>query len=170
VFLYVYGGAALFVEYYKSGLPAGDIIDLLPARRFLVVGGPIVAGSVIVLLALGGLVARLLPGTAKRYRESTPVVGLGIFLAASLLAVGVGAWFVWPLKLHEATVRTAAGCVTGAFISADAQGVHLADGMAAADGTHGVPLLLTVPDAQVRSVEVSGTRSIDELSIGRTCQ
>lgn len=170
-FLYIYGGVALFIEYWKSGLPAGDILDVLPPRRFLVVGGPIAGGSALVLLGIAWIVGRRLSGAAATFRRSSPAVQLGSFLMASLVAVVVGAWFVIPLRLHEATVETANGCVTGAFIAADAQGVHLANGRAAAEDAHGIARLITIPAAEVRGIAVQGTRRVDQLSISRipTC-
>ncbi len=63
-YVYVLGGLALYVELYRTGIPAGEAIDQFTSRRYLVVGLPIalIVGGVFLLLLLGvGFINRKAP-------------------------------------------------------------------------------------------------------------
>jgi hypothetical protein len=40
-YVYVLGGLALYIELFRTGIPAGEAIDEFTSRRYLVVGLPI---------------------------------------------------------------------------------------------------------------------------------
>jgi hypothetical protein len=53
-YVYVLGGLALYVELYRTGVPAGEAIDEFTSRRYLVVGLPIalIVGGVFLVVVL----------------------------------------------------------------------------------------------------------------------
>ncbi len=99
-YVYVLGGLALYIELYRTGVPAGEAIDEFTSRRYLLVGLPIalIVGSVFLVVVL---TVRCISGHAPKGLEK-----LGNNLASSSPTswfAKPGAKFVASLKAHWPT-------------------------------------------------------------------
>lgn len=76
-YVYVLGGLALYIELYRTGVPAGEAIDEFTSRRYLLVGLPIVVVFVVGVLALlvvvlvGVLAVNFIRGHEPKRRKPT---------------------------------------------------------------------------------------------------
>jgi hypothetical protein len=169
-YVYVLGGLALYVELYRTGVPAGEAIDEFTSRRYLLIGLPIalivgVACLVVVLAAkfINGHAPKWLKKlgntSLKRHWPTQPVPVLLVIGAVLMVVCMVVAALVWPpITLRQASVTTQNGeCITGAYISTDSNGVNLADGRA--------HQLRTVPTAEVVAVVIGQKLSLSDQSI-----
>jgi hypothetical protein len=175
--IYLVGGLALYVELFQAGVPAGEAVEAFDARRFVLVGVPVFAASVFGLAVAWAVITALVltyrrlfskrgnPTTAQpggwtaahlRRHKVAALLGGGVILL--LTAWGVAA-VLWPsIELRRASVElTGERCIEGGYISADARGVHLAD------GKH--DQLLTVANDRVVRVRVMDKSPLDEQSI-----
>jgi hypothetical protein len=78
---------------------------------------------------------------------------------ATLLAWLIVNTLIIHLSLRLASVQTPSGCVSGIYISSDAEGVHLADGVS--------DRLLLIPTSEVRSVSIGVKRTVSGQPIRR---
>jgi hypothetical protein len=150
--IYVLGAFALYSQLFAAGVPAGEALDEFTARRFVVIGVPMT----ILLAAVGGIVwwsASKVPRTGRLL-----VVPIAVIVT---LAIGIIiANLAFPIALRMAVVQLkgeAATCLSGAYISTDAQGVHLADGVNHA--------LRTVSSAEVAGVTLGSKKALGDQSI-----
>ena len=164
-YVYVLGGLALYIELYRTGVPAGEAIDEFTSRRYLVVGLPIALIVGLVFLTLVLAVRKFAkPGAnfVAFLRKLWPKHPARVLLAiGSVLMVlcMVAVAFVWPpITLRRASVTTHDGdCITGAYISTDGNGVNLADGKS--------NQLRTVPTAEVVAVVIGKKLALSDQSI-----
>jgi hypothetical protein len=164
-YVYVLGGLALYIELYRTGVPAGEAIDEFTSRRYLVVGLPIALIVGLVFLTLVLAVRKFAkPGAnfVAFLRKHWPKQPARVLLAiGSMLMVlcMVAVAFVWPpITLRRASVTTQNGdCITGAYISTDGNGVNLADGKA--------HQLRMVPTAEVVAVVIGKKLALSDQSI-----
>lgn len=72
-YVYVLGGLALYIELYRTGVPAAEAIDEFASRRYLLVGLPIVGvfvvGVLVVLVIV--LAVNLIRRHVPKWREPT---------------------------------------------------------------------------------------------------
>ena len=170
-YVYVVGGLALYIELYRTGVPAGEAIDEFTSRRYLLVGLPIVGVFVVGVLAVlvGVFAVNCITGHAPKWLEKLRNVSVKLHWqpVSVLLAIGavlmglclLVAAFLWPaITLRQASVTTQNGqCITGAYISTDSNGVNLADGRAHE--------LRTVPTAEVVAVVIGQKLPLRDQSI-----
>jgi hypothetical protein len=87
-YVYVLGGLALYIELYRTGVPAGEAIDEFTSRRYLVVGLPIalIVGVVFLTLVLAG----------RKISHNTPASARLDKLGTALVTRRLTKWFAKP--------------------------------------------------------------------------
>jgi hypothetical protein len=188
-YVYVLGGLALYVELYRTGIPAGEAIDEFTSRRFLIVGLPIaviVGGVFLILVFVVRAISRKAPawlerlGTALVTRSLTrwfakPTRRFVAFLEERwptrpvpiLLAIGavlmvlcmVAAAFVWP----PIKLRQASVTTQSGECITGAYISTDSNGVNLADGR--ADRLRLVPTAEVVAVVIGKTLAVNDQSI-----
>lgn len=173
-YVYVMGAASLYLELWSAGLPKGEALDQFTSRRFVLIGVvvAVAAAALTVLLSVAIRTAARRPDTPSTAKALPARHAAWAFQRQAIwqkaLALGaVGTLVAWlivntliiHLSLRVASVQTSFGCVSGIYISSDANGVHLADGVS--------DTLLEIPASQVRSVSVGAKRTVDGQPIRR---
>lgn len=188
-YVYVLGGLALYIELYRTGVPAGEAIDEFTSRRYLVVGLPIalIVGVVFLTLVLAvRKISHKTPawldklGTALVTRRLTkwfakPGAKFVAFLrkhwpkqpARVLLAIGsvlmvlcmVAVAFVWP----PITLRRASVTTHDGDCITGAYISTDGNGVNLADGK--ANQLRTVPTAEVVAVVIGKKLALSDQSI-----
>ena len=165
-YVYAMGAASLYLELWVAGLPKGEALDQFAARRFLLIGVVVAAGAAALTGALAWLIhhfgpdphestdTKVLPArVALRFRRrATWLQSLELAAIGTIVAWLVVNTLIIHLSLRIASVRTASGCLSGIYISSDAEGVHLADGVSDS--------LLLIPASQVQAVSIGAKRAV----------
>jgi hypothetical protein len=170
-YVYAMGAASLYVELARAGLPKGEALDEFSSRRFVLIGVVVAAAAA----ALTGLLALLIrklahppkPGSRAKVLPWARVFQRQAIWQRSLALGAIATLAVWlvvnllilHLSLRVASVETPSGCVSGIYISSDAEGVHLADGV-----SHS---LLLIPTSEVRAVSIGVKRTVSGQPIRR---
>jgi hypothetical protein len=173
-YVYAMGAASLYLELWVAGLPKGEALDQFTSRRFLLIGVVVTAGAAALTALLAFVIralgpdpaesvegARLLGRVASRFRrratwqQSLTLAAVGTVLAWLLVNT-----LIIDLSLRLASVRTGSGCLSGIYISSDAEGVHLADGVSDS--------LLVIPASQIKAISIGAKRTVSGQSI-RPC-
>jgi hypothetical protein len=173
-YVYAMGAASLYLELWTAGLPKGEALDQFTSRRFVLIGVVVAAAAAILTLLLSLAIRRLAhpPKAGSEAKVLPPRHAAWIFQRKAIwqrsLALGaiatLVAWLVVNtliihLSLRIASVQTPSGCVSGIYISSDAEGVHLADGVSDS--------LLVIPTSEVRAVSIGVKRAVSGQSIRR---
>jgi hypothetical protein len=173
-YVYAMGAASLYLELWTAGLPKGEALDVFTSRRFVLIGA-VVATAAAVLTALLAVAIRTLahpPAPASTVKIKPARHAAWAFQRQAIwqksLALGaVGTLVAWlvvntliiHLSLRVASVRTTSGCLSGIYISSDAEGVHLADGVS--------DRLLLIPTAEVQALSIGAKRTVSGQPIRR---
>ena len=143
-YVYAMGAASLYLELWTAGLPKGEALDQFTSRRFVLIGA-VVATAAAALTALLALAIRKLahppaPASTVKIKPARHAAwsfqrqaiwqrSLALGAIATLVAWLVVNTLIIHLSLRIASVQTSSGCLSGIYISSDAEGVHLADGV-----------------------------------------
>ena len=188
-YVYVLGGLALYIELYRTGIPAGEAIDEFTSRRYLIVGLPIVVivGAVfLVLVLVVRAISRKVPiwleklGTAlvtgnltrwfakpsaefvaflKEHWPTRPVPVLLAVGAVLMVLCMVVATLVWP----PITLRQASVTTQNGECITGAYISTDGNGVNLADGK--ADRLRTVPTAEVVAVVIGKKLALSDQSI-----
>jgi hypothetical protein len=173
-YVYAMGAASLYLELWTAGLPKGEALDQFTSRRFVLIGVVVAAAAAILTLLLSlairtlahppkaGAEAKVLPPRHAAWifqRKAIWQRSLALGAIATLVAWLVVNTLIIHLSLRVASVRTSSGCLSGIYISSDAEGVHLADG--ASDR------LLLIPTAEVQALSIGAKRTVSGEPIRR---
>jgi hypothetical protein len=163
-YVYGMGAASLYLQLWSAGLPKGEALDQFTSRRFVLIG-VVVAAIAAALTFVLALAIRTLANEQRATSDSripNPRNAASAFQSQaiwrkSLVLGAAGTLIAWlvvntlilHLRLRVASVRTAAGCLSGIYINSDAEGVHLADGVS--------KNLLLIPTSEVLALSI-GTK------------
>jgi hypothetical protein len=188
-YVYVLGGLALYVELYRTGVPAGEAIDEFTSRRYLLVGLPIalIVGGVFLvsvltvkfischapegLEKLGNKLASSSPtswfakpgakfvASLEAHWPTQPVRVLLAISAVLMVLCMVAAAFVWP----PITLRQASVTTQNGQCITGAYISTDSNGVNLADGR--AHQLRTVPTAEVVAVVIGQKLPLSDQSI-----
>ena len=103
-FVYVAGGAVLWIRLFRSDLPADSVVTSLPRELVIGVGlkSVVAPAAVLAILAATALAmvttaARLGRGQKRTHGVIAVVLGLAIFGAGFLISIRVGSTFAFPV-------------------------------------------------------------------------
>jgi hypothetical protein len=173
-YIYGMGAASLYLQLWSAGLPKGEALDEFTSRRFILIGVVVAAIAAALTFVLAVVIRKLASGQGATsssripnprkaasafHNQATWRKSLALGAAGTLIAWLVLNTLILQLSLRVASVRTAAGCLSGIYVNSDLEGVHLADGVS--------KNLLLVPASEVLALSIGTKQKVSGQPIRR---